>query len=101
MIEEQMESKKSARLQAKLAVDYDDLYFRSYEADEIHEEMLNDKVRMNVYQQSINEICKDQIVIDVGAGTGILSIFAAEAGASHVYGIEYTKMIEKAKDKVL
>jgi predicted RNA methylase len=101
MIEEQMESKKSARLQAKLAVDYDDLYFRSYEADEIHEEMLNDKVRMNVYQQSINEICKDQIVIDVGAGTGILSIFAAEAGASHVYGIEYTNLIEKAKDKVL
>ena len=57
------------------------MYFRSYEADEIHEEMLNDEVRMNVYQQSINETCKDQVVIDVGAGTGILSIFAAEAGA--------------------
>jgi predicted RNA methylase len=100
MNEEQMKSKKSARLQVKQAVDYDDLYFRSYEADEIHEEMLKDEVRMNVYQQSINETCKDYVVIDVGAGTGILSIFAAEAGASHVYGIEYTNMIEKAKDKV-
>ena len=40
------------------------------------------------------------MVIDVGAGTGILSIFAAEAGASHVYGIEHTNVIEKAKDRV-
>lgn len=46
---EQMKSKKGTRLQARPAVDYDDLYFRSYEADEIHEEMLNDKVRMNIY----------------------------------------------------
>ncbi len=53
--------------------------------------MLKDSVRTKSYQSAIegnpNDF-KDKIVLDIGAGTGILSIFAARAGAKHVYAIE-------------
>ena len=69
-----------------------DYYFNSYSSYYIHEEMLKDKVRTGAYQKAIlenSELFKDKIVLDIGSGTGILSFFAAQAGAKHVYGIEF------------
>jgi protein arginine N-methyltransferase 1 len=68
-----------------------DYYFDSYSHFSIHEEMLKDTVRTKAYMNSINKnehLFKDKIVLDVGSGTGVLSIFAARSGAKHVYGIE-------------
>lgn len=52
--------------------------------------MLKDEVRTLTYRNAMyhnKHMFKDKIVLDVGSGTGILSMFAANAGAKHVYGV--------------
>jgi len=41
---------------------------------------------------------KDKIVVDVGCGTGILSMFAAQAGAKIVYALEMSEIAFDAID---
>lgn len=63
--------------------------------------MLKDQVRTNAYRQAIEgnkDDFKDKIVLDIGAGTGILSIFAAKAGAKHVYAIENAEIAYFARE---
>ena len=52
--------------------------------------MLKDLVRTKTYQNVIYNntfLFKDKVVLDVGAGTGILSLFCAKAGAKHVFAV--------------
>ncbi|KAI5702661.1 hypothetical protein M8J76_014853 [Diaphorina citri] len=70
---------------------HDKYYFNSYEDAHIHAEMIKDTVRTESYKSAIlnnNSLFNNKHVIDVGAGTGILSIFAAQAGAAKVFAIE-------------
>ncbi|XP_043810747.1 protein arginine N-methyltransferase 1.1 isoform X4 [Manihot esculenta] len=66
-------------------------------------EMLKDVVRTKTYQNVIYQnkfLFKNKIVLDVGAGTGILSLFCAKAGAAHVYAVECSDMADMAKEIV-
>lgn len=80
-----------------------DYYFDSYSHFGIHEEMLKDVVRTKTYQNVIYKnsfLFKDKVVLDVGAGTGILSLFCAKVGAKHVYAIECSSMADTAQEIV-
>ncbi|KAI3447095.1 hypothetical protein Pfo_003760 [Paulownia fortunei] len=80
-----------------------DYYFDSYSHFGIHEEMLKDVVRTKTYQNVIYKnsfLFNDKIVLDVGAGTGILSLFCAKSGAKHVYAVECSSMADTAQEIV-
>lgn len=74
-----------------------DYYFDSYAHFGIHEEMLKDEVRTMTYRNSMyhnTHLFKGKVVLDIGCGTGILSMFAAKAGAKKVIGIEFSSIVE-------
>lgn len=104
-----------------------DYYFDSYAHFGIHEEMLKDEVRTLTYRNSmyynkhllkvifsfLNKMyiqlntklyyfltLQGKIVLDIGCGTGILSMFAAKAGAARVIGVECSNIVEYAKQIV-
>lgn len=61
--------------------------------------MLKDEVRTLTYRNAMyhnKHVFKDKIVLDVGSGTGILSMFAAKAGAKHVYGVRSLDLYKSA-----
>lgn len=77
-----------------------DYYFNSYTHFGIHEDMLKDAQRTGCYMKSIvdnKHLFKDKVVLDVGAGTGILSLFAAKAGAKKCIGIECSDIVHFAR----
>ncbi|CEM34870.1 unnamed protein product [Vitrella brassicaformis CCMP3155] len=79
----------------------DSAYFDSYSYDAIHREMIMDEVRTGAYQDFImhnKEMFEGKIVLDVGCGSGILSLFAARAGAKLVVGVDAsTSIVHKAR----
>jgi len=89
--------KESADVKELTSKDY---YFDSYAHFGIHEEMLKDEVRTMSYRAAImknRHLFKDKVVLDVGCGTGVLSMFAAQAGAKMVYSVDMSGIIEQAK----
>ena len=78
-------------------------YWNSYAHFGIHEEMLKDEVRTRSYRNAIlgnKHLFKDKVVLDVGCGTAILSMFSAQAGAKKVYGIDCSDIIKSAREIV-
>lgn len=75
------------------------MYFHYYGQLLHQQNMLQDYVRTGTYYSAVIENCidfQDRVVVDVGAGSGILSLFAAQAGAKHVYAVEASEMADYA-----
>lgn len=70
---------------------------------DIHETMLKDTVRTEGYRDFIynnKHLFKGKTVLDIGCGTGILSMFCAKAGAAHVYAIDKSAILDKARENI-
>ncbi|XP_008786717.1 probable histone-arginine methyltransferase CARM1 isoform X1 [Phoenix dactylifera] len=79
------------------------MYFHYYGQLLHQQNMLQDYVRTGTYYAAVIENRVDfngRVVVDVGAGSGILSLFAAQAGAKHVYAVEASEMAEYARKLV-
>ncbi|CAF0787914.1 unnamed protein product [Adineta steineri] len=75
-------------------------YFQFYGYLSQQQNMMQDYIRTSTYQRAILDNSVDfagKVVLDVGAGSGILSFFAAQAGARKVYAVEASTMAEHAK----
>ena len=65
--------------------------------------MLKDEVRTKSYMNAIEQnkhLFVGKVVLDVGCGTGILSMFAARAGAAKVFAVECSNIVQQAREIV-
>ena len=70
-----------------------------YAEFEVHRSMICDRVRTEAFKRAIDSVVRaGDVVLDVGAGSGILSVFAAQAGAARVYAVEQTSIAVLAQE---
>ena len=70
-----------------------------YTEFEVHRSMIRDRVRTEAFRRAIDSVVRPgDVVLDVGAGSGILSMFAARAGAARVYAVEQTSIAVLAQE---
>ncbi|KAK3321144.1 S-adenosyl-L-methionine-dependent methyltransferase [Cercophora scortea] len=78
-------------------------YFESYAHNDIHEIMIKDAVRTDAYRDFIygnKHLFAGKVVLDIGCGTGILSMFCARAGAKHVIAVDNSDILNKARENI-
>jgi len=70
-----------------------------YAEFEVHRTMIRDRVRTEAFRAAIDAVVRPgDTVLDVGAGSGVLSVFAARAGAARVYAVEQTSIAVLAQE---
>ncbi|MFD3684320.1 50S ribosomal protein L11 methyltransferase [Nocardiopsis sp. NPDC058631] len=67
-----------------------------------HFSMLNDQGRNTAYRDAIHaQVHSGDLVLDIGTGSGLLALLAAQAGAEHVVSCEADPMIAATARKII
>lgn len=90
---------------AEAPVDIDSHYFSSYAQNDIHQTMIEDSIRTLSYAKFLlsprnASLIRGKTVMDVGCGSGILSLFCARAGAKKVVAIDASEVAHRARANV-
>lgn len=76
-------------------------YFERYGDLELQRRMVSDQPRTSAFAAAIRETVRSSdVVLDVGTGTGILAMIAAQAGAKQVYAIDQAEIAKTAANLV-
>ncbi|ESO88508.1 hypothetical protein LOTGIDRAFT_71709, partial [Lottia gigantea] len=75
----------------------------SFLVDRWHFRMLNDTIRNEAYRRVIKDVVSEgnSSILDIGAGTGLLSIYCVEAGYKNIYACERSKTMHDVAQDVL
>lgn len=70
----------------------------NYDSSFVHLTILNDTARKGAFVRAVHEVVRPgDVVLDLGTGSGILAVAAAQAGAKHVYAMEPASMVHLAE----
>ena len=76
--------------------------FKGSNAPDWHLSMMNDRPRNKAYFDAIKLAIKDDdLVLEIGTGSGLLSMMAADAGAKKVITCESSKTISEVAEKII
>jgi hypothetical protein len=69
-----------------------------FDSARVHVGMLDDRARTQRYLEAIRTVVRPgDVVVEIGTGTGVLSVAAAQAGAARVYTIESSSIGQVAR----
>ena len=74
-----------------------DPFFEHYGELELHRRMVSDQRRTDTFVAALQKVVTpDSVVLDVGTGTGILAMAAAQCGAKTVYAVDQSPIARVA-----
>jgi len=62
-------------------------------------QMIDDRIRISAFTEALRRVTRTgAVVMDIGTGPGIMAVLACQLGASRVYAIESSEVVQVARE---